>query len=215
MKPILYSYFRSSAAYRVRIALNLKNISYDMKYIHLLKNGGEQNQTEFTRLNPMQQVPFFIDGDVQIAQSMAIIDYIDQKWHDGIKLFPHNKADRARVMEYCELINSGVQPLIGLEMGKQLVKQFRISEEQKKSWMQFWIQKGFHALEIRLQDTAGNYCSGNHITAADCFLMPQIFGALRNDVDLSIYPNILRIHKNLTAVDAFAKAHPDQQLDKE
>ena len=215
MKPILYSYFRSSAAFRVRIALNLKNISYDMKFIHLLKNGGEQNSADYAKLNPMQQVPFFIDGDVRIAQSMAIIDYIDQKWHDGIPLFPRDKADRARVFEYCELINSGVQPLVGLELGKQLEKQFRISDTQKKHWMQFWVQKGLHAFEMRLQESAGSYCLGNSITAADCLLVPQVYNARRNDVDISQFPNIFRIEQALMLQASFAKAHPDQQPDKD
>lgn len=213
MKPILYSYFRSSASYRVRIAMNLKSMDYDYEGVHLLKDGGQQHALNFKAINPMGQVPCLVDGMNVVAQSMAIIDYLDNK---GLKptLFPKDLETRAQVIEFCEIINSGIQPLVNLKVRQKLQNDFKGTEEQIKSWMSDFMNQGFTAMEKKLAKTAGQYCFGNQITAADVFLVPAVYGAIHGaGLSLDQYPLCKKINDTLLKMDAFKKAHPDNQPD--
>jgi len=211
-KPSLYSYFRSSASYRARIALHLKKIDFKYEAVHLLKDGGQQHALNFLAVNPMGQVPTFVDGMNVISQSMAIIDYLDSKWPEP-RLFPQNEAERASVIEFCEIINSGIQPLVNLKVGQTLEKDLGATEAQVKQWRQGFTVRGFQALEKILARTAGTYCFGSQITAADVFLEPAVFSAIGLGVRIEEFPLIKKIHDRLSQVDAFKKAHPSNQPD--
>ena len=213
MKPILYSYFRSSASYRVRIALNLKEIDFDYQAVHLVKDGGQQNALNFKAVNPMGQVPCLVDGMNVIAQSMAIIEYIDQKWTKN-PLFPKDIETRAQMMEFCEIINSGVQPLVNLKVRQMLQSEFGATDDQVKKWMLSYMNQGFEAMEKKLAKHGGQYCFGNQISAADCFLVPAVYGAVTGaSMNMETYPLIKKINDNLIKLEPFKKAHPQNQPD--
>ncbi|XP_076821961.1 putative maleylacetoacetate isomerase 2 [Clavelina lepadiformis] len=202
----LYSYWRSSCSWRVRVCLALKKQEYEYIPIHLVKDGGEQRKESFRNVNPMAQVPTFVHGDVIISQSMAIMDYIDNKF-EGYSLLPKDLALRAKVKEICEIICSGIQPIQNLSVLQ------KIGEANKMEWAHHWIQSGFDSLEKVLQKSSGKYCVGDDITMADACLVPQVYNANRFKVDMSKYPNISRIEKSLAEQPAFIKAHPDNQPD--
>ncbi|MCB0393139.1 MAG: maleylacetoacetate isomerase [Bdellovibrionales bacterium] len=212
-KPILYSYFRSSCSYRVRIALNLKEVKFETRAKHLVK--GENNLEDYKRLNPMGQVPFFVHDGVGIAQSMAIIEYIDQVFSSGQSLFPKSAGDAARVRQICEMINSGIQPHQNLSTGIEMKKWFGIDDEQKTKWWAFWIERGFVAIEKVLEETAGNFAFGDQVTAADAFIVPQVFNAKRFNLDMSKFPLISKVSGNAESLEAFKRAHPSKQPDSE
>ncbi len=209
---ILYSYFRSSASHRVRIALNLKVLKYEYRAVHLVKDGGEQYKPEYKKLNPISQVPCLIHNNRPISQSMAIIDYLDHVAGEP-RLFPNEPYERALTIQLCELINSGIQPLQNTAVVGELEKALGASAEQKKSWIQYWIKRGLDGLEETLVKTAGDFCIGNHVTAADCFLVPQLFSARRFEVDLTPYKNIRNIEEHTKTIEAFQLAEPSRQPD--
>lgn len=213
MKPILYSYFRSSASYRVRIALHFKGIDFDYNAVHLVKDGGQQNTLNYKAVNPMGQVPTFVDGMNVIAQSMAIIEYIDHKWPTN-QLFPKDIETRAQVIEFCEIINAGIQPLVNLKVRQTLEKEYQSTGEQTKRWMQIFVSHGFEAMEKKLAKHGGQYCFGNQITAADLFLVPAVFSAVGGcGISMDQYPLCKKINDNLVKLQAFKKAHPENQPD--
>ncbi|MES2770066.1 MAG: maleylacetoacetate isomerase [Bdellovibrionota bacterium] len=213
MKPILYSYFRSSASYRVRIALHLKEIDFDYQAVHLIKDGGQQNALNFKAVNPMGQVPCLVDGMNVIAQSMAIIEYIDHKWPKN-QLFPKDIETRSQVVEFCEIINSGIQPLVNLKVRQTLEKDFKATEEQVKKWMTMFMGQGFEAMEKKLAKHGGQYCFGNQISAADLFLVPAVYGAINGaGLNMDQYPLCKKINENLLKLEAFKKSHPQNQPD--
>jgi len=211
-KPILYSYFRSSSAYRVRIALNVKGVDYEYRPVHLVNDGGEQNKSDFVDLNPMKQVPFFVHENAKISQSVAIIEYIDTVW-DSPRLLPRDPVGAAKVREIVEIINSGIQPLQNLSTGIELKKRFEITDDQKTAYWKHWIHKGFVALERQLKESSGTHCVGDHITTADLFLVPQVFNAERFEVDMGEFPTIKRVNEHLSKIEEFKKAHPAFQPD--
>lgn len=171
-QPILYSYWRSSCSWRVRICLNLKEIPYDIKPISLIKSGGEQHCNEYREVNPMEQVPALqIDGHTLI-ESMSIMQYLEET-RPQRALLPQDFHKRAKVREICEVIASGIQPL------QNLIVLIHVGEEKKKEWAQHWITRGFRAVEKLLSTSAGKYCVGDEITLADCCLVPQVFNARR------------------------------------
>ncbi len=213
-KLILYSYFRSSASYRVRIALNLKKIPYDIKAVHLLKSGGQQHSQSYKQLNPAAQVPTLIDGNFVISESMAIIDYIENQF-GGVKLFPADPKSRAQVLRFCEVINSGMQPLGNLKVTQFLDKKFPGQPTLREEWIQTWIGKGMKVLEELLEQHAGTYSFGGQVTAADVFLVPMVFSAQRFKVNLRECPNVLRVNDACLKLDAFKNAHPSKQPDFE
>ncbi|XP_074146004.1 maleylacetoacetate isomerase isoform X4 [Sminthopsis crassicaudata] len=206
-KPVLYSYFRSSCSWRVRIALALKGIDYDTLPISLIKDGGQQFTKEFKTLNPMSQVPALkIDGII-LTQSLAIIEYLEETRPTPVRLLPQDPKKRAHVRMISDLIASGIQPLQNLSVLK------KVGQETQLAWAQAVINSGFGALEHVLQSTAGKYCVGNEISMADLCLVPQVANAERFKVDLSSYPTINRINKTLLTMEAFQVSHPSRQPD--
>lgn len=205
-KPLLYSYWRSSCAWRVRIALNLKEIPYDIKPVSLIKGGGEQHSDEYRNVNPMEHVPALqIDGHTLI-ESMNIMHYLEET-RPQKALMPQDVFKRAKVREICEVITSGIQPL------QNLTVLIYVGEEKQKEWAQHWINRGFRAVEKLLSASAGKYSVGDEITLADCCLIPQVFNARRFQVDLRPFPTILRIERELENHPAFRAAHPSSQPD--
>merc|ERR1712127_57393 len=206
--PVLYSYFRSSCSWRVRIALSLAGLQVDQVAVHLVKEGGEQHQQEYAVLNPMEQVPTLkIDG-LLLTQSVAIMEYLADK-HPDAGLLPKDLVSRVRVRQVTEIICSGIQPVQNLS-----VLQRRSSEPAVRSeWARHFITSGFVALEQLLATTAGTCCVGNTVTMADCCLVPQVYNALRFSVDLSAFPTIKRIEESLAKRPEFKEAHPSNQPD--
>jgi len=208
-KPVLYSYFRSSASWRVRIALAYKDIDYDTKAVHLVK--AQQKGDEYKALNPMAQVPTLkIDGHT-FTQSLPIIEYLEET-RPQKRLLPQEPADRCAVRRLAEIINSGIQPVQNLSVLNRLAE-VTGNAEDKASWGNEWIGRGFDALELEMSKTAGTYSFGNEVTMADLALVPQVYNAKRFKVDMSKYPTIQRVHDNLVELDAFKKADPTSQPD--
>ncbi|MGX4642254.1 maleylacetoacetate isomerase [Massilia sp. SYSU DXS3249] len=212
----LYTYFRSSAAYRVRIALNLKGLAYDAVPVHLLKDGGQQRQEDYRKINPSGLVPAFQDDRITLTQSTAIIEYLDERF-PAVPLMPQDVAGRARVRELAQIIACDIHPLNNLRVLKHLVHELKLTEEQKNEWIRHWIREGLAALEAHLarDPAAGPFCHGGAPTVADCFLVPQVFNAQRFDIDIAAYPNIARINALCVDMQAFAAAHPSKQPDAE
>lgn len=207
----LYSYFRSSASYRVRIALNHKEVKYEYVPIHIVKDGGMQNRPEFREINPMAHVPALEHDGFVVAESMAIIDYLDALGF-GQPLFPAEPKSRARVIQLCEAVNSGIQPLQNLKVTNWMEFNGQ-TKEQTNAWVHHWVTDGLGKLERLLEKTAGTYSFGGSVTAADCFLIPQCFSSRRFKVKIEDYPMIARIEANCLKLASFQKAHPEKQPD--
>lgn len=209
----LYTYYRSSAAYRVRIALNLKQLPYDAAFIHLLKDGGQQHQAAYAALNPQQLLPALEDDGLLLTQSLAIIEYLDET-RPATPLLPADAAGRARVRALSQLIACDTHPLNNLRVLQYLQQQLNAGEEAKTAWYRHWIQESFNALEQLLQSPhTGRFCHGDTPTLADCCLVPQVYNARRFQVDLSPYPAIVRIDAACNALPAFQTASPEMQPD--
>ncbi|MCG9724693.1 maleylacetoacetate isomerase [Vibrio brasiliensis] len=209
---ILYGYWRSSAAYRVRIALNLKGLSYEQRSVHLVKNGGEQHSADFQRLNPNQLVPVLVDGQMTLNQSLAIVDYLDDTYPE-VPLTPSDKQQRYLVKAMAQDIAVDMHPLNNLRVLQYLTNTLDVNDDQKSRWYANWIMKGFDALEQRLQQTRGKYSVGDQVTLVDVCLVPQVYNAKRFNVDLTAYPNILEVTASLNRLPAFADAIPEAQPD--
>ena len=208
----LYNYFRSSPSYRVRIALYYKGLQFEYKAVHLLNNGGEHHSAEYKKINPQEEVPSLIhDGNV-IAQSVAIIEYLDEVFPQK-HLLPKPAVLRAQVRQFCENINSFMHPVCNLKIQQYLEAKHGYGPSQKEEWIQHWSQQGFEALEKILQKTSGKFCFGDEVTSADIFLIPQVFSAKIFKVDMSPYPLINKIEKNCLELEAFKMAHPMNQPD--
>jgi maleylpyruvate isomerase len=212
----LYTYFRSSAAYRVRIALNLKGLAYEAVPVHLLKAGGEQLRSEYRSINPSGLVPTLRDDNTTLTQSLAIIEYLDET-HPSPALLPADAAGRARVRALAQMIACDIHPLNNLRVLRYLVRTLGISDEQKNAWYRHWILEGFAALEAHLarDPQTGRFCHGDAPTLADCCLAPQIYNAERFEIDMAPYPTIARIHAASVELPAFQAAHPARQPDAE
>jgi maleylpyruvate isomerase len=212
----LYTYFRSSAAYRVRIALNLKGLQYDAIPVHLLRGGGEQLQEQYRSINPSGLVPAFQDEYITLTQSMAILEYLEDA-HPQVPIMPKDAAERARVRELAQIIACDIHPVNNLRVLRYLVHELGVSEEQKAEWYRHWLVGGLEVLEKHLarDPSAGPLCHGRTPTIADCCLVPQVFNAQRHGIDVSIYPNIARINAQCIEIPAFVAAHPSNQPDAE
>jgi maleylacetoacetate isomerase len=214
--PRLYTYFRSSAAYRVRIALNLKGIAYQGLAVHLLRGGGEQHGEAFRELNPAELVPVLEDGPVALTQSLAIIEYLDEQY-PAPPLLPRTPAGRAKVRAIALSIACDIHPLNNLRVMQYLRSKLAADEAARNMWSRHWIELGFAALERRLVagGGSGTFCYGDSPTLADCCLVPQVFNALRLKCSLENYPTIRRIYEHCTGLSAFARAAPEAQPDAE
>ncbi|MDN7177962.1 maleylacetoacetate isomerase [Caballeronia sp. SEWSISQ10-4 2] len=212
----LYSYFRSSAAYRVRIALNLKGLAYEYAPIHLLRDGGQQLKPEYRELNPDGIVPTFIDGDDVLTQSLAIIEYLEET-HPEPALLPGTPLDRAFIRSIALQVACEIHPVDNLRVLKYLKHTLKVGDEAKDAWYRHWLESGFESLEKRLANDprVGKLCFGDTPTLADLCLVPQVFNARRFNIDMSHYPTIERIADHAAQIDAFARAAPGQQLDAE
>lgn len=212
----LYSYFRSSAAYRVRIALNLKNLPYDYAPVHLLRDGGEQLKPDYRKLNPDAILPTCVDGDHVMQQSLAIIEYLEET-HPEPPLLPAAPADRAYVRSVALQIACEIHPLNNLRVLKYLKHTLGVNDEAKDGWYRHWVECGFAALEEHLvsDPRTGKLCFGDTPTLADACLVPQVFNAQRFKIDLTPFPTIQRIHDYASQIDAFARAAPGVQPDAE
>lgn len=208
----LFTYFRSSAAFRVRIALNLKELQYESQFINLTPGADEQFSSRFLELNPQGRVPFIVDGDVRLSQSSAIIEYLDEQYPHP-KLLPGSIKERAIVRQLVNLIACDIHPLNNLSVIQKLKKDFNASQDQCDQWYRDWIQTGFGALEAQLKIHAGKYSVGDQVTMADVYLVPQVWNANRVKVDLRRYPSIVRVYNQCVTVDAFRKALPEMQKD--
>jgi maleylacetoacetate isomerase/maleylpyruvate isomerase len=207
----LFDYCRSSAAYRVRIALNLKALNYTSTPINLVK--AEQKAQSYKQTNPQGLVPALQDGDALITQSMAICEYLDEAYPDTFSLLPESAKDKAQVRALANIVACDVHPLNNLRVQQYLVNEMDVTDENKMVWYHHWIHEGFSALEAMLKNTAGKYCFGDNVTLADVCLVPQVFNANRFKVDLSEYPTLVSVVENCEKLEAFQKAHPNNQPD--
>ena len=212
----LYGYWRSTAAYRVRIALHLKGIDFESISVHLVKNGGEQREDNYTAINPNQLVPTLIEGDFSLNQSLAIIDYLEAT-QPGLSLYPKGYPDdiqaRAKVQALALDIACEIHPLNNLRVQQYLSCDLGLGNEAKSAWVDHWMTIGFNAIEKQLVQTAGCYCFKDQITVADICLVAQVYNANRFNVDMSGYPYINRVVDNCNKLEAFQLALPENQAD--
>lgn len=210
----LYSYWRSSASYRVRIAINLKGLPCEIVPIHLLRDGGEQFSSAYRALNPQARVPLLVDGDFRINQSQAILEYLEAL-HPQPALVPADPRQQARVRAFCLTITADIQPLQNTSVLKYLSDQLGVGEEARNAWLRHWITRGLVALEQETGDAAdARFVFGDTPTWADCVLVPQIYAAQRFGCDAANYPRLARVAAHCATLPAFQRAHPDAQPDR-
>ncbi|MCC7443091.1 MAG: maleylacetoacetate isomerase [Bdellovibrionales bacterium] len=209
----LYGYYRSSASYRVRIALHFKGLAFENLPVHLVRDGGEQRKAEYLRLNPMGQVPALAieDGRV-LTQSTAILEYLEERWPKPA-LAPRDPWERAKARELAQIVNSGIQPLQNLGLNRELQRRYGETERGVVEWNRHWVANGMDAFEAQLRGSAGTYCVGSDLSWADLFLIPQMYNARRFELDVTRWPNAARIDAHCRGLPAFAAAHPDRQPD--
>jgi len=212
--PRLYSYWRSTAAYRVRIALNLKGIDYQIVPVHLVRGGGEQHMPAYLEINPQGLVPTFTDAHTTISQSTAICEYLEET-HPEPVLLPGDAAGRARVRSLAQLVACDVHPLNNLRVLQYLTGVLGVDEAAKTAWYRHWVACAFGALETRLagDSRTGAFCHGDDPGLADVFLVPQIYNAERFDCDMRPYPTLRKINASCLLLDPFRRAAPEAQPD--
>ncbi len=213
---ILYSYWRSSAAYRVRIALNLKQLEYTTAPVDLVRNGGEQKAADYKSLNPQQLVPVLCHGRRVMNQSLAIIEYLDEVFPDPA-LLPVTARERARTRALAQIVACDIHPLNNLRLQHFLETQFKVESADRTRWMLHWMTDGFAAFETLLASgtSTGTFCEGEKPTIADICLVPQVYNAQRYRLDMTPYPIIQRINAECLELSAFSDAAPDVQPDAE
>lgn len=217
MSLTLHTYFRSSAAFRVRIALNLKGLDYAQVPVHLVKDGGQQLGAAYRQINPEALVPALQDGGGEVlSQSLAIIEYLEET-HPTPALLPAAAADRAWVRAFALAIACDIHPLNNLRVLRYLSNTLKVAEDDKNTWYRHWCEQGLAALEAKLVASKrhGAFCFGDTPTMADCCLVPQIFNAQRLNCDLSGMPTLMAINQRCLALPAFADAMPARQPDAE
>lgn len=209
----LYSYFRSSAAYRVRIALNLKGLPYEMEAIHLTRDGGHQHSPQFRALNPQERVPALrlSSGDV-LTQSLAIIEYLDEI-HPAPALLPADALARAHVRAIAQIVACDIHPLNNLMVLQYLKHQMKHEQADIDTWYHHWVMRGFTSIEAMI--APGPYACGSQVTLADVCLIPQVFNARRLKVPLDAFPKIVAVETACLKLAAFDKARPENQPDAE
>lgn len=210
----LYGYWRSSAAYRVRIALNLKGLDYEQVPVHLIRDGGEQHAPDYALTHPQKLVPVLQHGERKVRQSLAIMEYLEELWPDP-PLLPLAARDRARVRALALLIACDIHPLNNLRVLQYLEREWNAPQPERDEWVRHWIAEGFRAFEAMLVEdlSRGAFCEGESPGIADCCLIPQVYNARRFGVDLEPFPTIRRIEAECLALPAFDAARPERQLD--
>ena len=210
MPITLYSYWRSSAAYRVRIALNLKNLAYETVFVSLAPGVAEHRGDDYRAINPQMLVPFLQDGELGIAQSMAILEYLEERYPET-PLLPHGEPARTQVRSFCNLIACDIHPLNNLRVQQYLKNALGADEKAGQEWYVHWVHEGFAALEELTSD--GSHVLGDTPTLADALLVPQIYNARRFNVPLSAFPKLVRVADACSELPAFKKAAPELQPD--
>jgi len=216
----LYSYFRSSASFRVRIALNLKGLPFDTEAVHLVRHGGEQLGPQFRTINPHGLVPVLVDEmpepPATLTQSLAIIEYLDEV-HPDPPLLPRDPVGRARVRALALDIACEIHPLNNTRVLRYLVRVLKLDDDAKNAWYRHWVESGLATFDAQLAASplTGRFCHGDAPTLADVTLVPQIFNARRFECDLSKFETTLRVFDTCMALDAFQRAVPSAQPDAE
>lgn len=208
----LFNYYRSSASYRVRIALALKGLEYDYRPVHLAKN--EQLTESYAAVSAARLVPLLRDGEHSLTQSLAIIEYLDET-HPTPPLLPGTPAERARVRALAMDIACEIHPLNNLRVLRYLVRDLKVAEDDKNRWYRHWVETGLEVVERQLAARPATYCHGETPTLADCCLVPQIFNARRFDCRLDHVPNVLRVFEACMALPAFEATRPENCPDAE
>ncbi len=212
----LYTYFRSSAAYRVRIALHLKGLDWQSVPVHLLREGGEQHSAHYRSLNPSELVPTLVDGSLSLGQSVAIMEYLEEAYPHPA-LLPQGVAERAQVRAFVQTVACDIHPLNNLRVLQYLEHTLHLTEAQRTTWYRHWIALGLGTLESLLGQAhrarRSSFCFGDTPTLADCCLVPQIANARRFHAPLDDYPTLVRIDAHCRSLDAFAQAAPENQAD--
>ena len=209
----LYGYFRSSAAYRVRIALNFKGVPHEHAFVHLLRDGGAQKSPVYMAMNPQALVPALeLKGGEVLTQSLAIIEYLEETYPDP-PLLPGDAGARAQVRTIALAVACDIHPLNNLRVLKHLRHEMGQGKEAVEAWYRHWIETGFGAIEKMIGEDG--YCAGGRPTMADVCLVPQIFNARRYDIDLTAWPRIRKVEETCGSLPAFAEAHPSVQPDAE
>lgn len=211
---VLFDYFRSSAAYRVRIGLALKGLEYRSQPVHLVRDGGQQLLPAYREHNPLGLVPTFEQGGIRITQSLAILEYLEER-HPMPALLPADPVARARARQIALTIACDIHPLNNLRVLKYLGQEFGMSPDARQAWLMHWIADGFAALEAQIASDSGRFCVGDTPGIADCCLVPQMFNARRFNIDLTPYPRLVAIDAACNALPAFQAAHPSRQADAE
>lgn len=206
----IYDYWRSSAAYRVRIGLNLKGLSHESLPVHLTRQGGEHLSDNYKAVNPQQLVPTLLDRDQRLIQSLAILEYLEEIQPDPA-ILPADPVGRARVRALAQIVACDIHPLNNLRVLNYLRNIFHFTDEQRNQWYAHWIDRGFAAIESLLQDEIpdGDFCHGNQPGMADICLVPQVYNARRFHVDMSAYPRINKVTAACNRLPAFIKAMPE------
>jgi maleylpyruvate isomerase len=208
----LYSYWRSSCSWRVRIALHHKGLGFHYEPIHLVRDGGEQHSGEYRLRNPMEEVPvLYVQGE-PLSQSMAILEYIEEV-HPEPALLPKSPMDRARVRQLVQIISSGIQPIQNLGVMQKLAKDYGLDKPATQKWSKDWISRGLGAFAQAVASWGGRYSYGDEVSLADCCLVPQLYNARRFGVDLGLLDRLVAIESELSSQPAFVAAHPDAQPD--
>lgn len=211
----LYNYWRSTAAYRVRIALNLLGLKYQIRPVHLVQDGGQQHASDYAGLNPQELVPTLVDGRRVYTQSLAIMEYLDERYAEGVRLLPDDPRDRARSRSLAQVVACDIHPIGNLRILQYLESELNADPDQRKQWSRHWIESGFQALESLLADhpETGIFCQGDEVSMADACLVPQVYNANRWAVDMNAFPTISRINASCLTLEPFQHASPEQQPD--
>lgn len=210
----LYSYWRSSAAYRVRIGLNLKGLEYETIPVHLVEDGGQQHAEAYRAINPQELVPTLMHGQRRLTQSLSILEYLDEIWPNS-PLLPATSRERQRARALGLMVACDIHPLNNLRVLQYFEREWQLSQPQREAWMRHWIETGFRVLETQLKDhpSTGTYCDGDTPGFSDCCLIPQVYNARRVGIDMAAYPAIARIEKECLALPEFDDARPENQPD--
>jgi len=210
---ILYDYYRSTASYRVRIACNIKSLDYKRISVHLVKNGGEQHSPSYLQINPQGLVPTLNFDEVCLSQSLAIIEYLEEKYPDPA-ILPKTPKERAIIRMLAQMIASDIHPLNNLRVLNRLKAQFNANEEEIVTWYHHWLKEGFMALERHLEGLERSHwvCYGDQVTMADICLIPQVYNAKRYELPMSDFPLIKQINDYCLSLEAFYKAAPEHYI---